>query len=180
MSEGSKERGDTVAINTLEEFLAHALALELEAAEGYQEVGENLVLHNNPDAGALFKQLAEYGRLHVAEVRELSKGRTLPHIAPWDFKWPGEESPETPQADKIHYLMTPHHALRMAYDVETSARDFYAQVAANTTNDEVRVMAQEFADEEAGHMVLLEEWMTRFPEPDEHWDFDPDPPMMHE
>ncbi len=50
----------------------------------------------------------------------------------------------------------------------------------NTDDPEIRKLAGEFADEEAGHVVLLEEMMKKYPKPEEDWDFDPDPPGMPE
>jgi rubrerythrin len=171
---------DEVVIDTVEELLAHALTLETEATERFEEIADNLEVHNNPEVAALFRKLAEYGHKHIAEVEDLAKSRTLPEISPWDFKWPDAESPESTPIEETHYMMTPYQALTLAQKVERNAHAFYALVADSTPNDEVRRVSTEFAEEEAEHVRLLDDWIKRFPKPDDDWDYDPDPPIMPE
>ena len=164
-------------IESPEELLAHALSMETEAAERYDEIAENLALHNNPEVAELFRKLAGYGRLHAAEVVEISKDMELPHIAPWDFKWPegSTDSPEAQSLEGVHYLMTPYQAIKLAMYVENQARDFYANVAETSPNAETQRIAKEFAEEEAEHVELLEGWIVKYPKPEDDWDYDPDP-----
>jgi len=167
-------------ITTVEVFLAHALTLENEAVQGYQDIGESMTVHNNPEVAALFVQMAKYGRLHADEVRSLAEGLDLPHIAPWDYVWQDEASPEAPSLDKVHYLMQPAQALALALRAERQAHAFYASVAKTTPSDRVRQLASQFAAEEAEHVHLLTEWIKKYPAPDNNWDFDSDPPGMPE
>ncbi len=167
-------------IKTVEEFLAHALTLETEAALGYEEIGDAMEVHNNPETAKLFHRFAKYGRKHAAEVEHLAAGKTLPRIAPWDFVWQDAESPEVPSVAHAHYKMTPLQALELAMRAERQAHAFYSLVAENATDPEVRELAAEFAEEEAEHVRILTEWMKAHPEPDKDWDYDPDPPSMPE
>ncbi|MGB0713830.1 MAG: ferritin family protein, partial [Gammaproteobacteria bacterium] len=61
-------------IEELTEFLALAYLLEEESADRYHELADNMEVHNNPEASALFRKLAEFGELHAAEVVELAGG----------------------------------------------------------------------------------------------------------
>jgi rubrerythrin len=167
-------------INSVEVFLAHALTLENEAADGYQEIGDSMAVHNNPEVAGLFFQMAKYGRMHADEVQELAAGLSLPHIPPWEYAWEDGESPEAPSMDKVHYLMRPTQALSLALRAERQAHGFYASVAETTTDGRIRELAAQFAAEEADHVRLLTEWIKKYPDPDNHWDFDPDPPAMPE
>lgn len=167
-------------IDTVEVFLAHALVLENEAAQGYQEIGESMAVHNNPEVAALFFKMAKYGRLHADEVQTLAEGLDLPHIAPWDFVWHDGESPEAPSMDKVHYMMQPAQALALALRAERQAHAFYASVAETTPAERVRELASQFATEEAEHVSILTEWIKKYPAPDKNWDFDPDPPEIQE
>lgn len=170
----------TYNIETLEDLLAHSMTMESEAAERYREVADTMDVHNNPEVAKLFRLLAGYADKHAAEMEERSKDMTLPHIAPWDFVWEDGDSPEAADIYQTHYKMTPHHVIQLALKVEMGARDFYAKIANDSTNHDVKAMAAEFADEESEHVALLEEWIKRYPEPDAHWDEDLDPPMMPE
>ena len=109
------------AINTIEEFLAHARALENESVDRYEELADVMEVHNNPEVAELFSKLAGYGRQHAAEVERLAAGMALPHIDPWDFKWidgQGPESSDHPapslsflpkQTYRYHYQQTERH-----------------------------------------------------------------------
>ena len=90
------------------------------------------------------------------------------------------EAPESAGTQNTHYLMTSYHALLVARKAEERARDFYAAVSRSSSNPEVKKMAAEFADEEAQHVSLILDWIDKHPEPEEGWDYDPDPPTMPE
>jgi len=165
-------------MKTVPEFLAHAVVLEEEAADRYDELADAMHVHNNEPVAELFRRMAGFSRMHAAEaVKRAEKTGPLPDIKPWEYEWPGSESPESAALDDSHYLMTPNHALRMALAAEQTAYRFYADVAQSTRTEEVRELAETFAEEEAGHVVEIEKWLARYPEADENWDDDPDPPV---
>lgn len=167
-------------IDSLAEFLAHALELEVESAERYRELADNMRVHNNIDVSELFAKLAHYGDAHAAEVEQRATGMELPYISPWDFKWRCPEAPEAPCMEDVHYMMTKCQALELALHNEIRGRDFYAQVAKSSGNREVQRAAAEMASEEDTHVTMLREWQTREacstlePQPDL------DPPNMPE
>ena len=43
---------------TVEEFMAHAWAMEAEAAERYEELAEQMLAHHNGEVAALFTKLS--------------------------------------------------------------------------------------------------------------------------
>lgn len=171
---------DKQIIDSVEEFLAHAYALEIEAVDCYEEIADSMEVHNNLEVAGLFRKLSGYGQKHAAEMVERAKGKDLPRIAPWDLKWPGMTAPETAAQEEAHYLMNPYQALELVHKSETNAQNFYAGVAKTSPNPEVQEMAAEFAAEEAEHVAILEDWMKKYPKPDDDWDYDPDPPVMPE
>lgn len=159
-------------------FLAHAVELESEAAERYDELADSMDAHNNPEVAALFRELAGYSRLHRDEVKGIAaQTGGIPKVAPWEFQWDNSaESPEAASFDHTHYLMTPYHALRMALLCENQGHKYYAAVADETKDPRVAELARAFAEEEAGHVALVRKWLERYPAPPEGWDEDPDPP----
>jgi rubrerythrin len=168
------------SIESLAEFLAHALELEVESAERYRDLADSMRVHNNLDVSELFSKLAGYGDAHAAEVEQRAAGLDLPYISPWDFKWSCPEAPEAPCMEDAHYMMTKCQALQLALHNEIRGRDFYAQVAQSTGDPEVRRAAEEMSEEEDTHVDMLREWITREacftqePQPDL------DPPNMPE
>ena len=167
---------------TREWLLAHAMAIETEAVDRYEELADQMEVHNNPEVAAFFRKMAEIEGKHVTNVEHLCGDTELPHISPWDLAWAGDESPESPKhTDDVHYLMTPYHAIEMAIDGEQRAADFFRAVAENeAAPDDVRNLADELARDELEHVRLLREWLGAHAEPDDDWHHDPDPPTLQE
>ena len=165
----------TTAVAT---FLAHALALETEAAERYAELADAMEVHNNPEIAALFRQMAEFSRRHAQSVRRRTEGHDLPRLHPWEYRWSTPEPPEVGDSGDTHYLMTPWHALGFALDNERRGHAFYAGRAEGAEDAEVRRLAGEFAAEESEHVATLTRWLARVPRPAADWAADPDPPAV--
>jgi rubrerythrin len=164
----------------LDTFLAYSVALEEEAAERHDELADMMEVHNNPEVAETFRKLAHYSRLHAQEIRDRSQGAELPRIAPWDFGWETMEGPETADIGDMNYLMNTVQALRVAMGNEQRAHQFYSAIGKESPDPEVRALAAEFADEEQGHLALLQEWLSKMPEGSDEDAFDPDPPHMPE
>ena len=116
-------------ISSVAEFLAHALEMEVESAERYRELADNMEVHNNPEVAALFRRLAVESDAHVEQVTLRCATIELPNIAPWAFKWSSPDGPESPAMGDVHYLMSRRHALELALHNEIRGLDFYIQVA---------------------------------------------------
>lgn len=144
-------------------FLAHACALEESAAARFSDLAEAMKTYGNQEVAAFFAKMAEFSRLHLADARKRSGFRDLPLLSDDEFQWPDGESPEATSMEASHYLMTVDYALDLALDSERRGQSFYAGVARATIDPEVRMMAEEFAAEEAEHVAQLERWVARYP-----------------
>jgi len=167
-------------VASVDKLLAYSLAIEQEAAERYAELADQMQVHNNDEVAELFRKLAAIETKHIATVEAMGEARELPHISLWELQWDDSESSETLAHDEVHYLMTPYHALSLALFAERRAVEFFARVAEDAEDEKVRHMASRLRDEEQGHVALMEEWLGRYPKPEEGWDDDPDPPASHE
>ena len=165
---------------SVEELLACALAIEQDAAERYTELAHQMEVHNNREVADLFHKLAAIEAKHIANVEAVSEGRKLPSLDPLAPLWQETEGPEALAYDEIHYLMTPFHALSLALAGERRAEAYFAGIAEAAQDAYVRRIASRLRDEEREHIMLLEEWLGRYPEPEEGWDEDLDPPATHE
>jgi rubrerythrin len=168
------------SILSIEEFLAHALVLENESVEHYQELAQSMEVHNNPEAAGLFKKLSDFGQRHAHEVAELAKGMKLPAIAPWEFKWNCPDVPESSCMEEAHYRMDGHQVLELALHNEIRGRDFYAQVAQSSPDAEVRHLAETMTREEDEHVALIRGLLARTPSDTTVQLEDLDPPNMPE
>ena len=88
------------------------------------------------------------------------------------------EGPEAAPVDRTHYMMTPYHCIHLALQNEKRGHQYYADIAHKSPDPEVRKLAQQFADEEAQHVVMLEKWSATIKEPEANWDLDLDPPAV--
>lgn len=165
-------------MSELQHFLSHAVALETDAAERYDELCRAMEVHHNVEIAQLFERMAHYSRLHRDEARTRAEraGGVLA-IDPWAYEWGGGESPESAATEAMHYRMNAREALAVAHEAERSAEAFYAKVAATTEDVGVRALAEEFAEEEGGHAVEIERWIDRLPEDAGDALGDLDPPM---
>ena len=162
--------------STVALFLAHAIALEVEAAERYEELADVMEVHNNPDVAALFRQMSEFSSRHAASVQERAQAfAPLPRLKSWEYRWNAANPPEVGDFAGTHYLMTPFHALQFALANERRGWEYYNREATQSADAEVRGLAHEFAEEEAEHVKELEDWLTRVPRPTVDWADDPDP-----
>jgi len=169
-----------IVINAITDLLSHALALEHEASDRYAELAELMEVHNNIDVAKLFERMAEIEKLHVDQILRMVSKNKLEDLPKKEWTWISPEGPETTNPEDLHYLMKPHHALQLALVNEQRAFEYYDQVAKNTSDEETRSLAEELATEEEEHVALVKVWMDKYPEMDEDWDYDDDPPLIQD
>ncbi|KAF0137330.1 MAG: rubrerythrin [Rhodospirillaceae bacterium] len=163
---------------SIADFLAHAIALEADAALCYDELAAAMDVHNNRAVTALFQQMASYARHHLAEVEAIARNYDVPRLKSWEFDWKGRDtSPEQAAMEEAHYLMTPYQALQMALAAEEQAFAYYDGVRTRTNDPVLQNLATQLATEEAEHVRLVRAWLDRSPPPAADWDHDPDPPV---
>ena len=160
---------------TIEAFMAQAVAMELEAAQRYAELADTMETHHNREVAELFRKMAVIEGKHAEQIMAEMGWSELPLGARAPV-WDGMESAESVPVDETHYLMRPWHALQLALAAEQRAERFFAQLAEAATVDSVRRAALELHAEEKEHVELIQQWLKRVPQPEPGWDEDPDPP----
>ncbi len=161
---------------SLEQFMAQAYAMELEAVERYTEFADMMETANNPQVATLFRTMAGYETRHAEQILAQMGWTQAPPPLPGLLTMPGIESPEAMPVDEAHYLMQPWHALQLALAAERRAQAFFALLARMATTEPVRKAALELQAEEAEHVALVQAWLAKVPAPDQDWAVDPDPP----
>jgi rubrerythrin len=171
---------EPVAPQTLEDFMAQALALENEAQQRYAELADMMEMHNNREVAELFRKMSVIEGKHAAQIQAEMGWTETPRAAAIAPAWQGFEAAETIPTESLHYLMQPWHALELALASEQRAEAFFAHLAGVATTDAVRRAALELRDEEREHVELIRAWMAKVPKPDKNWADDPDPPRYDE
>lgn len=112
-------------MQTVEVFLAHAIQLEREAAGRFAQLADAMEAGGNREVSKLFRQLAQYSRLHLADARNRAGFRTIPKLAPEDFVWPDHESPEAAAIWAADPLIGADEALATALAAECAGLAYY-------------------------------------------------------
>ena len=146
-------------LESVEEFLAHAVRLEKEAADRFGQLADAMKSCGNAEVGKLFRKLSDYSRMHLAEAQARSGYRDIPRLAPNDFEWPDLESPETAAIWAADPMIGRDQALEIALTAEAAGLRYYQAVHDATGDPEIRALAKLFAEEESEHVAELEKWI---------------------
>ena len=147
-------------MQSIEEFLAYAVKLEEEAALRFGQLADAMQSCGNAEVSRLFRRLSDYSRMHLAEAQARTGFRDIPVMSPSEFVWPDMESPETAEIWAADPFIGREQALDVALAAETSSYEYYLRIHETTADPEIRVMAKEFADEEAEHVAELKKWIA--------------------
>ena len=164
----------------IEQLLARAYAIEREAESRYADLADQMQVHNNLALAELFRKLAEIEGKHAAKIKSRAAGVELPYISPLAYRWGSTVALEGADLMGTHYLMTPHHALKLALEGEESAVIYFEDLAKAAAGGKAKALAKELAEEEREHVQLVKDWLAKYPEPEADWDEDHDPPQIQE
>ena len=144
-------------LESLDELFALANAMEMEAANRYAGLAEDMRRQNRGALAEVFAQLAAAEREHVDSVARWSQSRRGKAPDPALVRW---EAPETFGAETAREigssrLTTPYRALAMAVRNEERAFAFWSYVAAYSEDSEIKQAAEAMAHEELGHVSTL-------------------------
>jgi len=144
-------------MDSVEIFLAHTVRLEQEAALRFEQLADAMQTAGNREVAQLFKRLAHFSRLHLADATARSGFREIPKLDPLEFEWPDIESPETAAI----WATDPFIGCeQVALDAETAGLRFYSDILDKTNDPEIKRFAQEFVAEESQHVAELDRWLS--------------------
>jgi rubrerythrin len=172
----NRSSGNGPKISSLADLFAVAYQIEADAVERYVTLAAQMEVHNNTDLVAAFRDLAKAEAIHRDEIRRLAGDIDVVGHARNIAMWDKGESPEQADLGAAHYLMTPWHALQLALAGEQRALAFFTSIVETTNDPVVRRMAEEFVEEEAEHVNLVNRLLLKHREPGASWSDDPDPP----
>jgi rubrerythrin len=142
-------------IRTVEEFYAHALAIELEAAERYAEFEKYFRGRGEVVLAGLCANIGRMEGEHFRELVAASRHLTLPAIEPNAYQWLEAGSPEAPARELFYRVASPRDLLEIALQAEVNALAFFHNVALTGDNPEVCKLARQMAEEEKQHVVWV-------------------------
>jgi rubrerythrin len=176
---GSRQSNEPPKLSSVAEFFAQALAIEVEAAERYNLLADQMEVHNNKEIAAIFRKMALIEAEHRNEIARRA-GDALVAGRPASFSWTGPDGPEAIDCEDVHYLMTPYRALTLARFNEERAVKYFEAIAAAAVDPQIAAFAAEMAADERNHVIWVDQWLEQFAPDEPGWDEDPDPPVHSE
>jgi rubrerythrin len=175
----SKSTGAPKVAN-LNDLLAVAYQIEIDAVDRYNLLADQMETHNNPELVKVFRDLARAEGIHGEEIRRLAGDFDVAAHARKIAKFERSESPEEAELGSAHYLMTPWHALQLSLAGEKRALAYFTSIVETARDPKVKAMAAELVEEEAEHVSLVHRLLRRYPKPSDSWADDLDPPVSQE
>ncbi len=157
-------------IRGTEDLLAHAIAIEHEAAERYAELGERMRDLGNDEVAELLLRLARMEKEHEQELLKRAEGLELPRIAPGEYAWLDQGAPETAARELVMRLLTPRSVLTIALGAELRAETFFEEARRHAKDPALARMAGEMAAEEGVHIAWVKSALRRTPEAVVDWE----------
>lgn len=142
-------------IRTIEEFYAHALAIEREAATRYMELHTWFLDGGEEVLAGLCRNLAEAEAAHLKALQRRCRGLDIPAIDATDYQWSSGGSPEAPGLDLLRDVRSARQLAGIALAAERAAAAFFEWVALTSPHAGARELAHELAAEEEEHIRWL-------------------------
>ena len=158
------------AIQGVEQFYAHALAIEREAAERYAEFETWFHDRGEEVLAGLCRTLAEMEGAHFLHLARACQGLDIPTVAPADYLWIEAESPEAAAREAFYRVATPRQLLEIALGAECNALAFFEWVVSTTGSEPVRALAREMAAEEMQHVRWVQQALEYGPSSHLDWE----------
>jgi rubrerythrin len=163
-------------VTSLHDLLAVAYQIEIDAVERYKLLADQMKAYNNAELEKVFRDLARAEGIHGEEIRRLAGDFDVVAHAREMAKFERADSPEEADLGSAHYMMTPWHALQLSLSCETRALSYFTSIADTAKDPKVKALAAELIEEEAEHVNLVHRLLRRYPQPDDSWSEDLDPP----
>ncbi len=144
------------AVESMDELLAIAYAMEQEAINGYSELADRMRREGRLDLAALFDRLIAEETQHLGNVSRWSL--TTSGRPPGQPTNPWELAPlfdDEGSATVAPELLSAYRAFSMAVRNEERAFLFWTYVSSRAPSEEVRLAAEQMAREELGHVATL-------------------------
>jgi rubrerythrin len=171
---------DNPKVSSLDDLLAVAYQIEIDAVERYNVLADQMETHNNPELVRIFRDLARAEGIHGEEIRRLAGDFDVAGHARQFARFGRTESPEEAELGSAHYMMTPWHALQLSLAGEKRALAYFSFILETATDPKVKALAEDLVEEEAEHVTLVNRLLRRYPRPMDSWAEDLDPPVPQE
>lgn len=155
---------------TLEEFVAHALAIEFEAARTLRDLEAAFRERGEDELGSLCAKLAALEQEHYERLEARSRGLALPAVDYRLYAWLESHDAETCPRDMVFHIASPRALLEIALKAEERAVDMFQRAAAVAKDAGVRELAAQLAQDELEHVSWVHDALRRTPRDFMDWE----------
>lgn len=142
-------------ILTVEEFYAHAIAIEREAARRYREFEEYFADRGEDVLAGLCGNLAALESEHLEILLKASASLALPAIEAASHQWLESAEPQAAARELFYRVVGKRQLLEIALQSECNALGFFEWIAQTTPDAAVRALARDMAVEEMDHVAWV-------------------------
>ena len=146
---------------TLMDAIDLAALIEIEAYRRYKQFAERLGSRDSDDAGAVFESMAVNESKHGEQLAE--RRLALFGEAPPKVKLDDIFDVEAPDVGAPRWNMSQLQACEVAISSEKKAFAFYDMALPSVKNPDVKELFEELRDEEAEHIRMIEEVVSKLP-----------------
>lgn len=155
--------------STREEFIAHALAIEFEAARTLRELEACFADRHQDELARLCRQLASLEQEHYESLVEHGRGLALPEVDFRQYAWLETAESEDSPRELVYHVASPRVLLEMALKAEQRAAAVFARVAREARDPDVATLARQLADDEGEHVRWVTDALARTPKDLHDW-----------
>jgi rubrerythrin len=155
---------------TLEEFVAHALAVEFEAARTLRDLKAAFGERGEDQLASLCGKLADLEQEHYERLEERSRGLALPAVDYRLYAWLESHDADCCPRDMVFHIATPRALLEIALKAEQRAAGMFGRAAGYLRDAGARELAAQLAQEEGEHVRWVLDALARTPRDETDWE----------
>lgn len=156
--------------STLEAFIAHALAVEFEAARTLRDLEAAFGERGEGELASLCGKLAALEQDHYERLEARSRGRSLPEVDFRQYAWLESADADCCPRDMVFHIASPRMLLEIALKAEQRAVDMFERAARQAQDPAVRELAASLAQDEHEHVRWVIDALKRTPRDDTDWE----------
>jgi rubrerythrin len=155
---------------SLEEFIAHALAVEFEAARTLRDLQAAFRERGEEELASLCARLAALEQEHYERLEARSRGLALPSVDTRLYSWLESHDADCCPRDMVLHIASPRALLEIALAAEQRAVDMFERAASHLNDAGVRDLAKHLALDEVEHVRWVQDALARTPREFTDWD----------
>ncbi len=155
---------------TLEEFIAHALAVEFEAARTLRDLRSAFHDRGEDELASLCEKLASLEQEHYERLEARSRGLVLPPVDLKLYAWLESHDADCCPRDMVFHVASARSLLEIALKAEQRAVDMFERAAKQLEDSGVRELARQLAQDEVEHVRWVRDALARTPREFTDWE----------